>query len=149
MLQYIAIANDDARYNIYVANRVSLIQDNTDLSQWRHVRSKDNPADAWSKGNGYMLLNSYGTLRKVGRWRKHWAQCHRTIQGSGKRPQYCIGSSGEHWNTHPQTSLFLFFQTGWDCLKQWHGTSDWERFWCWLRKGERSSLHAQTGKSWG
>ena len=33
-----------------MANRVSLIRDNTDLSQWRYVCSKDNPADDSSRG---------------------------------------------------------------------------------------------------
>ena len=44
------IANDQARYKTYVANRVSLIRDNTELSQWRYVSSKDNPADDSSRG---------------------------------------------------------------------------------------------------
>ncbi|KAL2089185.1 hypothetical protein ACEWY4_016084 [Coilia grayii] len=44
------IANDQARFKTYVANRVSLIRDNTALSQWRYVDSKDNPADDSSRG---------------------------------------------------------------------------------------------------
>lgn len=39
------IGNDYTRFKTYVANRVALIRDNTDLSQWRYVKSKDNPAD--------------------------------------------------------------------------------------------------------
>lgn len=34
----------------YVANRVALNRENTDLSQWRYVRSKDNPADEALRG---------------------------------------------------------------------------------------------------
>lgn len=34
----------------FVANRVAEIQELTDISSWRHVPSKENPADALSKG---------------------------------------------------------------------------------------------------
>lgn len=34
----------------FVSNRVSEIQNSTDISQWRHVRSAFNPADALSRG---------------------------------------------------------------------------------------------------
>ncbi|KAK0138077.1 hypothetical protein N1851_025741 [Merluccius polli] len=34
----------------YIANRVSMIRDNTELSQWRYVSSKDNAADDCSRG---------------------------------------------------------------------------------------------------
>ncbi|KAG5264251.1 hypothetical protein AALO_G00251640 [Alosa alosa] len=44
------LANDQARFKTYVANRVSLIRDNTELSQWRYVGTKDNPADDSSRG---------------------------------------------------------------------------------------------------
>ncbi|XP_052470971.1 uncharacterized protein LOC128027405 [Carassius gibelio] len=44
------IRSDTARFKTYVANRVSLIRDNSELSQWRYVRSKDNPADDSSRG---------------------------------------------------------------------------------------------------
>ncbi|KAL7850011.1 hypothetical protein SRHO_G00193600 [Serrasalmus rhombeus] len=44
------IANDSVRFKTYVANRVSLIRDNTHLSQWRYVSSKVNPADDCSRG---------------------------------------------------------------------------------------------------
>ena len=44
------IATDQARFKTYVANRVSFIRDNTELSQWKYVGSKDNPADDSSRG---------------------------------------------------------------------------------------------------
>lgn len=43
------IANDKARFKTYVANRVSLIRDNTEVPQWRYVASKENPADDSSR----------------------------------------------------------------------------------------------------
>lgn len=39
------IGNDHPRFKTYVANRVSLICNNTDLSRWRYVSNKDSPAD--------------------------------------------------------------------------------------------------------
>ena len=44
------IRNNKTRFKTYVSNRVSHIRDNTDLSQWRYVGSKDNPADDASRG---------------------------------------------------------------------------------------------------
>lgn len=44
------IGNDHTRFKTYVANRVTLICDNTNLSQWRYVSSKDNPFDDASRG---------------------------------------------------------------------------------------------------
>ena len=44
------IRSDTARFKTYVANRVSLIRDNSDPSQWRYVKGKDNPADDSSRG---------------------------------------------------------------------------------------------------
>ncbi|KAM7393992.1 hypothetical protein PAMP_020821 [Pampus punctatissimus] len=44
------LANDKARFKTYVANRVSFIRDNTEVSQWRYVITKENPADDCSRG---------------------------------------------------------------------------------------------------
>lgn len=44
------IANDCVRFHTYVAKRVSFIRENTSTQQWRHVSSKDNPADDASRG---------------------------------------------------------------------------------------------------
>lgn len=44
------IGNDNTRFKTYVANRVSLIRENTNCSQWRYVSSKCNPADEASRG---------------------------------------------------------------------------------------------------
>ena len=44
------IKNDAKRFHIYVANRVQLIRDLTEISQWNHVKSEDNPADEASRG---------------------------------------------------------------------------------------------------
>ncbi|XP_072380763.1 uncharacterized protein [Diabrotica undecimpunctata] len=39
-----------SRWNQFVANRVAQFQENSSHSHWRHVKSKDNPADILSRG---------------------------------------------------------------------------------------------------
>ena len=48
VLQY--INNTEARYHTFVANRVAEIQERTDVKEWRHVPTQDNPADDASRG---------------------------------------------------------------------------------------------------
>ena len=43
VLQY--LGNEKRRFDVFVANRAKLIHDYTDVDQWRHVKSKNNPAD--------------------------------------------------------------------------------------------------------
>ncbi|XP_056272956.1 uncharacterized protein LOC130195451 [Pseudoliparis swirei] len=42
--------NEDKRFHTFVANRISTIRETSEPSQWRHVSSKDNPADDASRG---------------------------------------------------------------------------------------------------
>ena len=56
VLQY--IANDDKRYHTYVANRLEIIRDGSNASQWHHVDTKSNPADHASRGLSARQLNS-------------------------------------------------------------------------------------------
>ena len=44
------IANEKTRFHTFVANRVSLIREATNISQWKHISSKLNPADLASRG---------------------------------------------------------------------------------------------------
>ena len=44
------IKNEKKRFKIFVANRVQMIRDNSDIRQWRHVNGRDNPADDASRG---------------------------------------------------------------------------------------------------
>ena len=44
------IANDSRRFHVFVANRLQLIHEHTVQSQWRHVDTKENPADIASRG---------------------------------------------------------------------------------------------------
>lgn len=50
VLQY--LKNTSKRFQTFVANRVSMIQQDTKPTQWRHVNSELNPADDVSRGLG-------------------------------------------------------------------------------------------------
>lgn len=44
------IASSSRNWSVFVANRVGEIQRSTQISDWRHVSSSDNPADLLSRG---------------------------------------------------------------------------------------------------
>ena len=44
------IANEDKQFHTFVANRVTAIQEATSSSQWKHIGTKQNPADGASCG---------------------------------------------------------------------------------------------------
>ena len=62
VLQY--LRNDDKRFQTFVANRISLIHDNTTVDQWRHIEGVKNPADYASRGL------RVGESEKIHRWFK-------------------------------------------------------------------------------
>ena len=43
------INNDAKKFHVFVANRIQQIRDKTEPSQWKYVRSKENPADYASR----------------------------------------------------------------------------------------------------
>ena len=43
------ISNESKRFKVFVANRVQMIRNNANLSQWNYVRSADNPGDSLSR----------------------------------------------------------------------------------------------------
>nr|XP_039264588.1 uncharacterized protein LOC120340408 [Styela clava] len=47
VLQY--LSNTSARYHVFVANRVAQIRNSSAIVQWRHVDTKNNPADVASR----------------------------------------------------------------------------------------------------
>ncbi|XP_066145931.1 uncharacterized protein [Euwallacea fornicatus] len=54
------LQSSPARWATFVANRVSHIQQSTSKAQWRHVCSKENPADILSRGSvPFELLRSH------------------------------------------------------------------------------------------
>ena len=44
------ISNESRRVNVFVANRVQFIRDQTDVQQWQYVSTHDNFADDASRG---------------------------------------------------------------------------------------------------
>ena len=44
------ISNETRRFHTFVANRVTVIREATDVDQWKYVGTKDNPADEASRG---------------------------------------------------------------------------------------------------
>jgi len=48
VLQY--IRNQSKRFHTFVANRLSVIHENSAPYQWRHIRSEYNPADKATRG---------------------------------------------------------------------------------------------------
>ncbi|XP_060081073.1 uncharacterized protein LOC132560424 [Ylistrum balloti] len=44
------IGNDSRRFHVFVSNRVKQIRDHTEPSQWKHVSTRNNPADVASRG---------------------------------------------------------------------------------------------------
>ena len=44
------LANDDRRFHTFVANRLAAIHEATSPGQWKHVGTKQNPADDASRG---------------------------------------------------------------------------------------------------
>ena len=45
------IQNSAKRFQVFVANRLSMIRRSTEIGQWRHIAGYDNPADIVSRGN--------------------------------------------------------------------------------------------------
>ena len=53
------IANQDKRFHTFVAKRIAAIQEVSSPHQWRHVGTKENPADDASRGlSAEALLNN-------------------------------------------------------------------------------------------
>lgn len=67
------IRNDTRRFKAFVANRVSVILDLTDVDQWHYVSTHDNPADEASRGQ---LIDDFLT-------NKRWIHGPRFLYQSG------------------------------------------------------------------
>ncbi|CAK9827604.1 hypothetical protein ANTRET_LOCUS5285 [Anthophora retusa] len=52
------IRGDASRWKTFVANRVSQIQEMTEVNSWAHVSSEDNPADVISRGSSPKSLSN-------------------------------------------------------------------------------------------
>lgn len=75
------IANEHSRYKTFVANRVAAIRDATELSQWKYIESKSNPADDATRGqNADKLTNNKRWLHGPDiLWKEKQEQQHRPV----------------------------------------------------------------------
>ena len=80
------INNEKARYHTFVANRVSVIRDESLSSQWHYVDTKENPADAASRG-----LNMKDLLQS-----QQWINGPEFLWGSELHPPSWQGMSGNN-----------------------------------------------------
>ena len=56
------IKSESCALKPYVANRVSLIQESTEIRQWHHVPGKENPADTATRGVNLYELEDYDNV---------------------------------------------------------------------------------------
>ncbi|XP_076385701.1 uncharacterized protein LOC105664200 [Megachile rotundata] len=72
------IRGNPCRWKTFVANRVTQIQAITELSNWKHIRSQDNPADLISRGSSAKTLITNDLWWLGPSWltgdSKHWPQ---------------------------------------------------------------------------
>ena len=65
------INNDAKRFHTFVANRVQIIRSNTDTKKWRHIDTKNSPADKASRGLSHeKLMRSYWFSGPAFLWEK-------------------------------------------------------------------------------
>ncbi|XP_046339933.2 uncharacterized protein LOC124121032 [Haliotis rufescens] len=80
------IFNTNARFKTFVANRIAVIRDCSDIDQWRYVSSKENPADYASRGikldNEHHIQHWTGGPRFLWQHHKYWPK-----QYSNQEPQ--------------------------------------------------------------
>ena len=49
--------NEVKRFKIFVANKIQTIKENSNINHWKYISSKDNPADAGSRGLDAIKVN--------------------------------------------------------------------------------------------
>ncbi|XP_018397776.1 PREDICTED: uncharacterized protein LOC108775824 [Cyphomyrmex costatus] len=62
------LRSDSRRWNTFLANRVSEIQQRSDANEWRHVGTRDNPADLISRGSAPAQLAQSSLWWNGPRW---------------------------------------------------------------------------------
>jgi len=68
-----------ARWKTFVANRVNYIQETTNVEDWNHISSKENPADLVSRGVDANALRNSSLWWNGPNWLQHqetsWPKC--------------------------------------------------------------------------
>ena len=52
------IANDARAFKTFIANRVHMIEENSNIEQWKYVQSKENPADDATRGMNFKKFDN-------------------------------------------------------------------------------------------
>ena len=66
------IANESRRFHTFVANRISLIHQQTNVSQWHYVPSSENVADVITRGGPISSQNWVSGPRFLSSYRSEW-----------------------------------------------------------------------------
>ena len=85
------IKSPAARWKIFVANRVNHIQTTTNVDDWNHFNSKENPADLVSRGVDTDVLRTSRLWWNGPNWLQHddtyWPRCEEITEISTERKQ--------------------------------------------------------------
>jgi hypothetical protein len=77
------------RWKTFVANRVNHIQETTNVDDWNHVKSKENPADLVSRGNDANILRNSSLWWTGLNWLQKedtsWPRCEEIVETSTER----------------------------------------------------------------
>ena len=115
------ISNESKRFKVFVANRVKMIRNNTNLNQWNYVRSAENPADSASR-----WLNT-AKEAKI----KQWFEGPTFL----KLPKFLKLPIWTWWKSKKTSWQDLkTYQVGirWKGLWQCFRNSKWSRNWNWM-----------------
>lgn len=115
------IKNTSSSFKTFIANRVAIIQDQTNIENWGHVSSHDNPADIISRGalpneliNSNLWLHGPSWLLSS---QDHWPSVNISIKDKtlleAKQIKVNVASMSEHFSfcdnfSNFNTMLFVF-----------------------------------------
>lgn len=113
------IASENLRFKTFVANRVSLIRDNTEPSQWMYVNTELNPSRGMPAETFKMCQNWIGGPEFLTKDRKHWpvSPDMKDIQKDDAevKKSVCVTATNLHEN--PLNKL-ICYHSKWHCLKR-------------------------------
>lgn len=148
VLQY--IRNTERRFHTFVANRVATIHEHSEVTQWRHVGSLQNPADDATRGLSCYELN--GRCRWIEgpdflqRESDHWPMEPRLMPDLGKDSEVKGDATVMMMETRQEENPLVRL---WARYSSWHkllrGVSWIRRFLYWrlrrgLEQGDKSRL---------
>ncbi|XP_063989077.1 uncharacterized protein LOC135168628 [Diachasmimorpha longicaudata] len=98
----------------YVANRIAEIQENTDVEDWRHVRSEDNPADALSRGQSPSEFLRNDLWRSGPSWvrkdQSMWPSGKDYLKAQTKQACFVLAVASKMLTYRMMKNILFFFQ---------------------------------------